>query len=70
LRQRGIRHRIARRGIKSSQRLGHHRWTMERPRPGSPATAGLHRRDERKAERFLAFTSPALTLIRYRRLAK
>ncbi|MEH0449685.1 MULTISPECIES: hypothetical protein [unclassified Streptomyces] len=43
---------------------------MERPRPGSPATAGLHRRDERKAERFLAFTSPALTLIRYRRLAK
>ncbi|GAA5707063.1 hypothetical protein GCM10017771_73110 [Streptomyces capitiformicae] len=30
----------------------------------------LHRRDERKAERFLAFTSPARTLICYRRLAK
>lgn len=30
LRGRGIRHRIARRGIESSTRLGRHRWTIER----------------------------------------
>lgn len=30
----------------------------------------LHRRYEREAERFLAFTGPARTLICYRRLAK
>ncbi|GAA1217777.1 hypothetical protein GCM10009578_070470 [Streptomyces rhizosphaericus] len=30
LRQRGIRHRIARKGIESSKRLGRHRWTIER----------------------------------------
>ncbi|MFF0033728.1 hypothetical protein ACFYS7_37345, partial [Streptomyces avermitilis] len=34
------------------------------------ATAAVNRRDERKAERFLAFTSPARTLICHRRLAK
>jgi hypothetical protein len=30
LRKRGIRHRIARKGIESSTRLGQHRWTIER----------------------------------------
>ncbi|BFP56912.1 hypothetical protein SCMC78_67190 [Streptomyces sp. CMC78] len=30
LRERGIRHRIARKGIESSQRLGRHRWVIER----------------------------------------
>lgn len=30
LRKRGIRHRIARKGIESSQRLGRHRWVVER----------------------------------------
>jgi IS5 family transposase len=30
LRKRGIRHRIARKGIESSTRLGRHRWTIER----------------------------------------
>jgi transposase len=28
--RRGIKHRIARRGIESSQRLGKHRWVIER----------------------------------------
>lgn len=27
---RGVRHRIARKGIEASQRLGRHRWTVER----------------------------------------
>jgi hypothetical protein len=35
---RGIRHRIARKGVDSSQRLGRHRWTIERM-PSSPAAA-------------------------------
>ncbi|GHG06665.1 hypothetical protein Shyd_91120 [Streptomyces hydrogenans] len=30
----------------------------------------IHRRYERKADHFLAFTSIACTLIRYRRIAK
>jgi len=30
LRKRGIRHRIARKGVESSTRLGRHRWTIER----------------------------------------
>ncbi len=30
LRRRGIRHRIARKGVESSQRLGQHRWVVER----------------------------------------
>lgn len=37
LRGRRIRHRIARKSIESSQRLGHHRWVVERPCPGWPA---------------------------------
>lgn len=32
-------HRIARKGIESSQRLGRHRWTVERTLPGSLAVA-------------------------------
>ncbi|WP_030575093.1 IS5/IS1182 family transposase, partial [Streptomyces aureocirculatus] len=30
LSQRGIGHRIARKGVETSQRLGRHRWTIER----------------------------------------
>ncbi|WP_405785297.1 IS5 family transposase [Streptomyces sp. NBC_01378] len=70
LRQRGIRHRIARKGISSSQRLGQHRWTIERTMAWLAGCRRLHRRYERKAEHFLAFTSIACTLICYRRLAK
>ena len=39
LRKRGIRHRIARKGIESSTRLGRHRWVVERRSPGSPDAA-------------------------------
>ncbi|MGW5852731.1 transposase, partial [Streptomyces sp. NPDC055254] len=70
LRGRGITHRIARRGIESSQRLGRHRWTIERTMAWLAGCRRLHRRYERKAEHFLAFTSIACTLICYRRLAK
>ena len=70
LRGRGITHRIARRGIESSTRLGRHRWTIERTMSWLAGCRRLHRRYERKADHFLAFTSIACTLICYRRLAK
>ncbi|MEV5816506.1 IS5 family transposase [Streptomyces mutabilis] len=70
LRGRGIRHRIARKGIESSTRLGRHRWTIERTMAWLAGCRRLHRRYERKAENFLAFTSIACTLICYRRLTK
>jgi transposase len=70
LRKRGIRHRIARKGIESSTRLGRHRWTIERTMSWLAGCRRLHRRYERKAEHFLAFTAIACSLICYRRLSK
>jgi transposase len=63
---RGITHRIARKGIETSQRLGSHRWTIERTMAWLAGCRRLHRRYERKA----AFTSIARTLICYRRIPK
>ncbi|MFF8939162.1 transposase [Streptomyces paradoxus] len=61
---------IARKGTDSSQRLGRHRWTIERTMAWLAGCRRLHRRYERKASQFLAFTSIACTLICYRRLAQ
>nr|WP_107090120.1 IS5 family transposase [Streptomyces sp. WM6372] len=69
LRERGIRHRIARKGIESSQRLGRHRWVVERTVSWLAGCRRLHRRYERKAEHFLAFAGIASALICHRRLA-
>ncbi|WVG01878.1 IS5 family transposase [Streptomyces iakyrus] len=68
LRSRNITPRIARKGIESSQRLGRHRWTVERTVAWLAGCRRLHRRYERKAEHFLAFAGIAATLICYRRL--
>lgn len=70
LRERGIRHRIARRGVESSQRLGRHRWVVERTVSWLAGCRRLHRRYERKAEHFLAFVGIAAVLIGYRRLIR
>ncbi|WP_310436982.1 IS5 family transposase [Streptomyces sp. 3330] len=67
LRQRGITHRIARKGVEPSQRLGRHRWTIERTMAWLSGCRRLHRRYERKAAHFLAFASIACTIICYRR---
>ena len=56
-------------GVDSSQRLGRHRMTIETTMAWLAGCHRLHRRYERKAEHFLAFTSIACTLICYRRLA-
>jgi transposase len=70
LRSRGIRHRIARKGVDSSERLGLHRWRIERTFAWLTGCRRLHRRYERTAGHFLAFAGIACTLICYRRLAK
>ncbi|MFD9813036.1 IS5 family transposase [Streptomyces sp. NPDC059080] len=70
LRSKGIVPRIARRGIESSQHLGRHRWVVERTMSWLSGCRRLHRRYERKAEQFLAFTAIATSLINYRRLTK
>ncbi len=68
LRDRGIRPRIAGKGIESSQRLGRHRWVVERTVSWLAGCRRLHRRYERKAEHFLAFVGIATALISYRKL--
>ncbi|CAM5648440.1 hypothetical protein GCM10010280_38820 [Streptomyces pilosus] len=70
LASRGIRHRLARKGIESSRRLGRHRWVVERTVSWLSGCRRLHRRYERKPEHFLAFTAIAATLICHRRLTK
>ncbi len=68
--RRGIKVRIARRGIESSQRLGRHRWKVEACLAWLMNNRRLQRRYERKAEHFQAFTDLACALICYRRLTK
>ncbi|MFI2511703.1 IS5 family transposase [Streptomyces sp. NPDC018972] len=63
LASRGIRHRLARRGVESSERLGRHRWVVERTIGWLSGTRRLHRRYERKPEHSLAFAGIAATLI-------
>jgi hypothetical protein len=59
LRKRGIRHRIARKSIESSQRLGRHRRIAERTASWPAGCRRLHRRHEGKAEHFPAFAGIA-----------
>ncbi|WP_413254735.1 IS5 family transposase [Streptomyces pseudovenezuelae] len=67
LRRRQIVPRIARRGLERSDRLGRHRWVVERTMSWLNRCRRLHRRYERKADHFLAFVGIASTLICYRR---
>ncbi|GAB2809818.1 transposase [Streptomyces chlorus] len=70
LRGRRITPRTARKGTDSSRRLSRHRWTIERTMAWLAGCRRLHRRYEREATHFLAFTSIACTLTCYRRLTK
>ncbi|MGA5807411.1 IS5 family transposase [Streptomyces cellulosae] len=63
LRERGIPHRIARKGVESSQRLDRHRWVVERTMSWLAGCRRPHRRYERKAEHFLALVGIAAALI-------
>jgi hypothetical protein len=68
--RRGIGVRIAGKGVKSSHRLGRHRWIVEACLSWLPRNRRLVRRYERKAEHVQAFADLACALLSYRRLAK
>ena len=68
--RRGIKVRIARRGIESSQRLGRHRWIVEACLSWLLNNRRLVRRYERKAEHFQAFADLGCVLLCYRRWSK
>ena len=63
LRRRGIRPRIARRRIESSQRLGRYRWTIERTGAWLGGWRRLRIRYERSSERFYALAMLACSVI-------
>jgi len=65
-----IKVRIARKGIESSQRLGRHRWVIERTVSWLMNYRRLIRRYERLAEHFQAFADIASILICYHHLTK
>jgi transposase len=68
LRRRGITARIARRGIESSQRLGRHRWKVERALSWLSCYRRLAVRWDRDSERFFAFVLLACALVCFNRL--
>nr|WP_228782094.1 IS5 family transposase [Nocardia abscessus] len=70
VRNRGIGVRIARKGIESSQRLGRHRWVIERTISWLTGYHRLSIRYDRKATHFLAFLTLAGALTCYKKLAK
>jgi transposase len=70
LRQRGITPRIARKGIESSEKLGKHRWVIERSIAWLFGYRRLTIRYERHAHLFSAFLTLAATLTCYKKLTK
>ncbi|GAA2121149.1 hypothetical protein GCM10009802_24310 [Streptomyces synnematoformans] len=70
LRGRGIVPRIARPGIESSERLGRHRWKIERSISWLFGYRRLTTRYERRGSHFLAFLGLAAALTCYKKLAK
>jgi transposase len=64
LRRRGIRHRIARKGVESSQRLGRHRWVVERTVSWLAGCRRLHRHS-RDPHRLPSTGGPAYGLSRF-----
>jgi transposase len=68
LRRRHIRVRIARKGIDSSQRLGRHRWVVERTLAWLTHFRRLRVRDERRADIHQAFLTLGCALICFKAL--
>ena len=68
LRQRGITPRIARKGVESSQKLGRHRWVIERSIAWLFGYRRLTCRYERHGHLFSAFLTLAATLTCYKKL--
>lgn len=70
VRDRGIRVRIARKGVESSDRLGRHRWVIERSIAWLFGYRRLTIRYERKANHFCAFLTLAAALTCFKKLIK
>ena len=70
LRRRGITPRIARPGIESTERLGRHRWKIERSIAWLTGYRRLSPRYERNASHYCAFLTLAAALTCYKNLAK
>jgi transposase len=70
LRERGLVVRIARPGIESGERLGRHRWKIERSIAWLFGYCRLTVRYERKGSHFLALLGLAAALTCYKKLAK
>ncbi|WP_374196739.1 transposase [Streptomyces sp. ISL-96] len=70
MRERGLVARIARPGIESGERLGRHRWKIERSIAWLFGYRRLTVRYERKGSHFLAFLGLAAALTCYKKLAK
>jgi IS5 family transposase len=68
LRRRGIKARIARKGIERNDRLGRHRWVVERTHAWIAAFGKLRIRFERSVHTHLALLSLACSAICLRRL--
>ena len=69
LRRRGIQSRIARRGIERNDRLGRHRWVVERTHSWLAAFGKLRTRFERRIDIHLALLSLACAVICIRKTA-
>ena len=61
---------IARKGVEPSDRLGRHRWVVERTFSWLTGYHWLNLRYDRKAEHFLGFFTLAAALIRCKKLTK
>ncbi|MFQ6330781.1 IS5 family transposase [Nocardia sp. CWNU-33] len=70
VRDRGIAVRIARKGVESSQRLGRHRWVIERTISWLTGYHRLNIRYDRKAIHFCAFLTLAAALTCFKKLMK
>ncbi len=70
VRDRGIVVRIARKGVESSDRLGRHRWVIERTISWLTGYHRLNIRYDRKATHFLGFLTLAAALTGYKKLAQ
>jgi transposase len=68
LTRRGIKVRIARKGVESSTRLGRHRWKAERTIAWLAGCRRLRIRYDRSSERFFAFAMLACDRLGYNRL--
>lgn len=70
VRDQGIKVRIARKGIESAEKLGKHRWVIERTMAWLTGYRRLTLRYERKAEHFLAFLTLGAALTCHKKLRK